>query len=201
MSRTMSPTAAFGGVAAVFAAFFLAAGAPTPLLALRQQQWGFSADTLTLAKLDHDAEPAEPADLGALLRDRVEGLADPGKAVLSLPAKPVMAPVRRTALSRAVDNLVSNALKYGGAAEITLRRDGGVAEMLFEDRGPGIPAAERQAVLEPFYRRDGARTEVPVRCRLDTAEEEAIYQAGGVLRRFAQDFLAAAAPRDLEVTS
>jgi len=49
MSRTMSPTAAFGGVAAVFAAFFLAAGAPTPLLALRQQQWGFSAGTLTLA--------------------------------------------------------------------------------------------------------------------------------------------------------
>jgi MFS family permease len=49
MSRTLSPTAAFAGVAAVFAAFFLAAGAPTPLLALRQEQWGFSAGTLTLA--------------------------------------------------------------------------------------------------------------------------------------------------------
>src|SRR4051812_13809614 len=49
MSRTLSPTAAFGAVAAVFAAFFLAAGAPTPLLALRQEQWGFSAGTLTLA--------------------------------------------------------------------------------------------------------------------------------------------------------
>lgn len=49
MSRTLPPTAAFGGVAAVFAAFFLAAGAPTPLLALRQREWGFSAGTLTLA--------------------------------------------------------------------------------------------------------------------------------------------------------
>ncbi|GAB7006579.1 MFS transporter [Nocardioides sp. AN3] len=49
MSRTLPPTAAFAGVAAVFAAFFLAAGAPTPLLALRQQEWGFSAGTLTLA--------------------------------------------------------------------------------------------------------------------------------------------------------
>ena len=114
-------------------------------------------DTLTLAKLDHDAEPAEPADLGALLRDRADGLPDPAKVSLSLPAAPVMAPVRRTALSRAVDNLISNALKYGGAVEITLRAVGGTAEMLFEDRGPGIPAAERQAVLEPFYRRDGAR--------------------------------------------
>jgi MFS family permease len=49
MSRTLPPTAAFAGVAAVFAAFFLAAGAPTPLLALRQQEWGFSAGTLTVA--------------------------------------------------------------------------------------------------------------------------------------------------------
>jgi MFS family permease len=49
MSRTLSPTFAFSGVAAVFAAFFLAAGAPTPLLSLRQQEWGFSAGTLTFA--------------------------------------------------------------------------------------------------------------------------------------------------------
>jgi aconitate hydratase len=33
--------------------------------------------------------------------------------------------------------------------------------------------------------------ECPVRCRLDTAEEVAIYEAGGVLQRFAQDFLEA----------
>ena len=49
MSRSLSSTTAFGGVAAVFAAFFLAAGAPTPLLSLRQQEWGFSAGTLTFA--------------------------------------------------------------------------------------------------------------------------------------------------------
>jgi len=30
---------------------------------------------------------------------------------------------------------------------------------------------------------------VPVTCRLDTAEEVSIYEAGGVLQRFAQDFL------------
>ena len=39
-------------------------------------------------------------------------------------------------------------------------------------------------------RRDGARVDVPVTCRLDTAEEASIYDAGGVLQRFAQDFLA-----------
>lgn len=44
-----------------------------------------------------------------------------------------------------------------------------------------------------IHRRNGERIEVPVTCRLDTAEEMSIYEAGGVLQRFAQDFLASAA--------
>lgn len=40
-------------------------------------------------------------------------------------------------------------------------------------------------------RRTGERLDVPVTCRLDTAEEVSIYEAGGVLQRFAQDFLEA----------
>ncbi|SFU62701.1 Fe/S-dependent 2-methylisocitrate dehydratase AcnD [Halomonas korlensis] len=40
-----------------------------------------------------------------------------------------------------------------------------------------------------IHRRDGERVEVPVICRLDTQEEVSIYSAGGVLQRFAQDFL------------
>ncbi|HDS1755409.1 Fe/S-dependent 2-methylisocitrate dehydratase AcnD [Pseudomonas putida] len=42
-------------------------------------------------------------------------------------------------------------------------------------------------------RSNGERVEVPVTCRLDTAEEVSIYEAGGVLQRFAQDFLEATA--------
>jgi len=42
-------------------------------------------------------------------------------------------------------------------------------------------------------RANGERLEVPVTCRLDTAEEVSIYEAGGVLQRFAQDFLEATA--------
>lgn len=40
-----------------------------------------------------------------------------------------------------------------------------------------------------MHRKDGERVEIPVKCRLDTAEEVSIYSAGGVLQRFAQDFL------------
>jgi aconitate hydratase len=41
-----------------------------------------------------------------------------------------------------------------------------------------------------IHRRNGERVDVPMTCRLDTAEEVSIYEAGGVLQRFAQDFLA-----------
>ncbi|MGB5806181.1 Fe/S-dependent 2-methylisocitrate dehydratase AcnD [Castellaniella sp.] len=40
-----------------------------------------------------------------------------------------------------------------------------------------------------IHRKNGERVEVPVICRLDTAEEVSIYEAGGVLQRFAQDFI------------
>jgi MFS family permease len=71
MSRTLSPTAAFAGVAAVFTAFFLAAGAPTPLLALRQQEWGFSAGTLTTAFAVYALALIVAVLLGGSLSDHV----------------------------------------------------------------------------------------------------------------------------------
>ena len=47
----------------------------------------------------------------------------------------------------------------------------------------------RQDLTLVIHRRKGERVEVPMTCRLDTAEEVSIYEAGGVLQRFAQDFL------------
>jgi MFS family permease len=49
LPRPPTPTTAFVGIATAFAAFFLAAGAPTPILSLRQQEWDFSAGALTFA--------------------------------------------------------------------------------------------------------------------------------------------------------
>jgi aconitate hydratase len=58
----------------------------------------------------------------------------------------------------------------------------------FDVLGARTPRADLTLVIN---RRSGERVEVPVTCRLDTAEEVSIYEAGGVLQRFAQDFLAA----------
>lgn len=116
------------------------------------------SDTLTLARLEHDAEPRRKVDLVALLRRHVEGFtASDEKVELRVPPEPVEIPVRKAAFGRAINNLISNALKYGGEALVTLSRSDGVVEIRVEDRGPGIPPEEREHVLEPFYRRDTAR--------------------------------------------
>jgi len=65
----------------------------------------------------------------------------------------------------------------------TLAIDGSETYDVVGERTPG-------ATLTLIIRRkNGEVVEVPVTCRLDTAEEVSIYEAGGVLQRFAQDFL------------
>ncbi|MDH0684472.1 Fe/S-dependent 2-methylisocitrate dehydratase AcnD [Achromobacter animicus] len=59
--------------------------------------------------------------------------------------------------------------------------------------GERKPRADLTLVI---HRRNGSTEQVPVTCRLDTAEEVSIYEAGGVLQRFAQDFLEAASATD-----
>ena len=71
-----------------------------------------------------------------------------------------------------------------GTTRISLGLDG---TETYDVEGPRRPGATLTLVVN---RRDGSRVEVPVTCRLDTAEEVSIYEAGGVLQRFAQDFLA-----------
>lgn len=56
----------------------------------------------------------------------------------------------------------------------------------FDVIGACTPLATLTLVV---HRKNGERVDVPVTCRLDTAEEVSIYEAGGVLQRFAQDFI------------
>ena len=56
----------------------------------------------------------------------------------------------------------------------------------FDVTGERTPGADLTVIIT---RANGETVEVPVKCRLDTEEEVSIYEAGGVLQRFAQDFL------------
>jgi aconitate hydratase len=71
-----------------------------------------------------------------------------------------------------------------GTNRLTLKIDG---TETFDVIGARKPRTDLTLVI---HRKNGERVEVPMTCRLDTAEEVSIYEAGGVLQRFAQDFLA-----------
>ena len=61
--------------------------------------------------------------------------------------------------ARVLANLVANALAYGGsdnAVDVTARRNGTWLVFDVADRGPGIPATERERIFEPFHRGAGA---------------------------------------------
>ena len=70
-----------------------------------------------------------------------------------------------------------------GTTRLTLGIDG---TETYDVIGARKPRADLTLVI---HRKNGERVEVPVTCRLDSDEEVSIYEAGGVLQRFAQDFL------------
>ncbi|MCG8613006.1 MAG: Fe/S-dependent 2-methylisocitrate dehydratase AcnD [Pseudomonadales bacterium] len=72
-----------------------------------------------------------------------------------------------------------------GTNRNTLELDGTETYDVIGERNP------RATLTLVIHRQNGEQVEVPVTCRLDTAEEVSIYEAGGVLQRFAQDFLEA----------
>ena len=74
-----------------------------------------------------------------------------------------------------------------GVNRNTLNIDGTETYDVVGERTP------RATLTLVIHRKNGETVEVPVTCRLDTAEEVSIYEAGGVLQRFAQDFLESAA--------
>ena len=74
-----------------------------------------------------------------------------------------------------------------GTNRITLGLDG---TETYDVKGERTPGTTLTLVIN---RTNGESIEVPVTCRLDTAEEVSIYEAGGVLQRFAKDFLEAQA--------
>lgn len=105
------------------------------------------------AKGSRDAEVVERIDLAPFLHRLCEerGATFEARAEAQVRARPV-------ALTRAVGNLVDNALRYGGSATVFLGRDGSEAVVVVEDGGPGLPPERLEAVFEPFVRGEASRS-------------------------------------------
>lgn len=101
-------------------------------------------------------------NLEAFLQSIVDDYVDDGNNVgfKELPSgisRPVTAKVRQLCLKRCVTNIVTNALKYAGNAELSIAIESGKTIVLVEDSGPGIPETLLEQVFEPYYRLENSR--------------------------------------------
>lgn len=118
--------------------------------------------TLAFGRDARTTEPVVTLDLAELLRTVLDeaGDARPGAAEkLSYEGPPHLTThARPLALKRALANLVSNAVSYGGGACVRLiPPTDGITVVEVEDDGPGIPPSELERVFEPFHRGEPSR--------------------------------------------
>ena len=103
-------------------------------------------------------EALVPVDLNPLVESIAEQAIDTGQSVRV--SGRLDAPVRCAprALERALQNLVDNALKYGGCAHLVLNAGAQAIEIRVEDEGPGLPEELLDKVFEPFFRAETSRS-------------------------------------------
>ena len=105
-------------------------------------------------------ETPEFADLSVVAEDAVERAKRGGlRATLSAHNVQATAMVRPIALSRALDNLIGNAVRYGEEAIVSVDLDNEASVLVVEDRGEGIPAHLHETAVKPFSRLDKARNQ------------------------------------------
>jgi signal transduction histidine kinase len=85
----------------------------------------------------------------------------------------------RLALRRVVGNIVDNAVKYGRVAHVQVRLTRDAVVLTVDDEGPGIPAGQRQAMLEPFNRLETSRNRTTGGAGLGLAVVRSLVEAHG----------------------
>ncbi|MEZ4454492.1 MAG: HAMP domain-containing sensor histidine kinase, partial [Nannocystaceae bacterium] len=110
-------------------------------------------DLLLASRLEAGPSPRERVDLAAIAAEEAERA---GATILSSGTAPVDGDP--AALRRMIRNLLENAARHGAPPiEVTIGARGGLTTVTVDDRGPGVPEAERERIFDAFYRPAGHR--------------------------------------------
>ena len=104
---------------------------------------------------DHERQPV---DVAALIDGLCEDWRETGAETRINGAPRAPYDAHPQALRRCLNNLIENALRYGGRADVSIEDDGGTLRIAVRDQGPGIPEDQLERVLEPFFRLEGSRS-------------------------------------------
>ena len=116
------------------------------------------AQAMAYVRGEATPERREAFDLAALAADCAGGFSETGAPVSFTNGEALPIEADPAVLRRALDNLIANAVKYGGAARVTTFAEDGRAVVLIEDDGPGLPDGDLEAVFEPFHRAERSRS-------------------------------------------
>ena len=114
-------------------------------------------DILILSRVGRDRSGAEAVDLAALMTSVAEEFEDLGEPVTVEDPQRIVASVQVTWVKRALRNLVSNGVRYGNGAELSLLAENGFAILRVDDNGPGIAPHKIEDMLQPFARGEASR--------------------------------------------
>jgi len=127
------------------------------MIATIEEMTAMLDDTLAFARSGRAAEEVRAVDLNALADAVVEEFRALGHEARFEETERRTASVQPNLLRRAVRNLIDNAVKYGGSAEVAVRAAASMVAIEVADRGPGIPEADFGNVQEPFVRLEASR--------------------------------------------
>lgn len=136
-------------------------------------------DTLLFAETRRVRAPAASLDLRAELESLVEVRREMGDAVVLAAGEGASARVAALAFRRMASNLIDNAVRYGGSAQIGLRTEGGRAVLSVCDEGPGVPGEQLSRLGAPFERLETSRNRATGGAGLGLAIVRGLAEAQG----------------------
>lgn len=104
-----------------------------------------------------DSEAIRRIDMNALLQSLAEDVQLLGEKISIEGSAAMPYTGHLSALRRALQNLIDNAIKYGNTARIRIDDTASALRIIVEDDGPGIPNAELDRVVEPYFRLEASR--------------------------------------------
>lgn len=118
-------------------------------------------------------------DLRSLAQSTTDWMADQGGTVVLQAGDAVVVEGDAAALKAMLSNLVSNAIKYGGNADVALAIEGDVAVVEVSDNGPGMALHDLDRAFEPFFRAERSRNRDTGGIGLGLASVRAVARAHG----------------------
>ena len=118
-------------------------------------------------------------ELSSLVQSIADEMSDTGADVVAETSGPVVIEGDPIALRRMVSNLLDNAVKFGERARARVYAEDKIAVIEIDDNGPGLAAADRDRVFEPFYRGEPSRSRETGGAGLGLAVVRSVARAHG----------------------